>query len=85
LRSWLACWVGHVDDLGATATLTSIDVARGEVVEIDEEIEAKLDVVAVGQVRPAMALRIARRESVGKLAGVDVLEDRPGGRDLNHA
>jgi hypothetical protein len=43
------------------------------VVEVDEEVEAKLDVVAVGQVRPAMALHIARRESVGELAGVDVL------------
>jgi hypothetical protein len=50
----------------------------GQVIEVDQQVEAALHVVVVRQLRPAVPLHVARGESVLEVALPDVSQDRLG-------
>ena len=54
-------------------------------IEVGEEVEAELHMLAVGQPRPPMSLNIARGETVTECAAADAGQDRPSRSQLGRA
>jgi hypothetical protein len=53
-----------------------------EVIEVNEEVEARADMLSFGEVRPSSLVNVAGSKTILKIAILDVLQDGPCGRKL---